>query len=352
MKTKTFLFPVLLLLLASCGEKTSRTASVQKVKCAEVVSASELNTVVSYPGKVSSVSEVNLSFRVPGVIDKIVVSEGDFVRSGQVVALMDDRDYELQRDATQAEYDGIKAEVDRVVALYKEESVPQNTYDKAVSGLKQITSKLSAHNNAYADTKLKAPFSGYIQKINFEKGEAVSAGLPIASFISSGAPEIVVGLPAAQYILLDELGSATATISSYPGKEFSLKYIGTTHKANLNQLYEARFSVEAEDGEYPAVGLSAMVSMNFENHNIDNTIVPLCAVIDKDGKDCVWLLKDGKATCVEVVLGDVMGDGSAIIKGGLSVGDMVITAGLRSLKEGREVELLPKAKASNVGNVL
>ena len=39
-----------------------------------------------------------------------------------------------------------------------------NDYDKAVAGIKQITAKYNAHKNALADTRLTAPFDGYIQK--------------------------------------------------------------------------------------------------------------------------------------------------------------------------------------------
>lgn len=60
-----------------------------------------------------------------------------------MLAELDPTDYQVQLDATEAEYRQIKAEAERVIALYQENGTTPNTYDKAVYGLKQITSKYS-----------------------------------------------------------------------------------------------------------------------------------------------------------------------------------------------------------------
>ena len=81
---------------------------------------------------------------------------------GQLLAELDPRDYQLQYNATRAEYSQVKGESDRVIELYRRGSVSVNEYDKAVAAKKRITALYNVHRNALNDTRLKAPFDGYI----------------------------------------------------------------------------------------------------------------------------------------------------------------------------------------------
>lgn len=353
MKLKLFALLAIILLASSCAEaEKTATNATRQVKCEVVTLSDDDLQTATYPGKVYAATEVNLSFRITGVIDKITVKEGDYVRQGQVVALMDKRDYEIQLSATQAEYDGIKSEVERIVALYKEQSVTANDYDKAVNGLKQITSKLEAHKNALNDTELKAPFDGYVQTINFNRGEAVSAGMPVLAYISSSAPEIIINIPSSEYIKRNELTSAYASIDLYPNQVFELQRIGTTHKANLNQLYATRFSIKSAQGVAPAPGMTAMVTLNYSKEQRENTEIAFSAVFERDGLSYVWVLEQGKVTSQGVKLGKIKSNGRVVIESGLLVGQQVVTAGVNSLGEGKSVEPIKKKSKSNVGNIL
>ena len=147
----------------------------------ETVKNYENELQVTYPGRVKAAADVDLAFRVAGPIIRIPVQVGSFVRKGEVIAEIDPRDYELQYKATEAEYKQIKSEAERVIELYNRKSVPENDYDKAVYGLQQITSKYNAHKNALKDTRLVAPFDGYIQKKYFDTDETVAAGMPVIS---------------------------------------------------------------------------------------------------------------------------------------------------------------------------
>lgn len=357
MKIRLAGFVFMALTVVGCGATPEADRSIRKVKVVEVHSSAEsgvnlATTKMPYPAKVISAAEVNRSFRVAGVIESVTVREGQFVREGEVIATLDPRDYATQLSATQAEYDAIKAEVDRVVKLYAEQSVTANDNDKAVNGLKQITAKLEAHTNALTDTKLTAPFDGYIQRINFDRGEAVAAGMAIVSIISAEAPELIIYIPANEYIKRDKLHSATATIELYGDTIFNLKHIGTTHKANLNQLYEARFEITPQGDITPSAGMTAMVQLHYNTPLNESVNIPFSAVVEREGESYVWLIEGGKATLRKVTVSEIGRDGEALIVSGLSGGEVVIAAGVNSLKEGQMVEALPEPPASNVGNLL
>ena len=120
MKRFNFLLTgILVVLLASCSQRTQITDSKPTVKIDTVLSAGG-QTALQFPGRVKAAQDISLSFRVSGTILRMYVNDGTYVRKGQLLAELDPADYQIQLDAAEAEYQSVKAEAERVMALYKE----------------------------------------------------------------------------------------------------------------------------------------------------------------------------------------------------------------------------------------
>lgn len=348
-----FLLTATLLLVASCSEATKQEKPIRKVKCVQVTSAPLEHDLAKFPGKVVAASDVNLSFRIAGVVDKVVVKEGDYIGQGDVIALLDKRDYELQLEATEAEYRAVEAESTRVIALYENKSVSENDYDKAVSGLQRITVKRAAHQNALNDTQLRAPFDGVVQAVNFGKGEAVAAGTPIVSFISAAQPEVVINIPATNYIKRNEMVAATAAIELYPDVVFPLQLVSTSPKGNLNQLYTTRFVIEQVEGIIPTPSMTAMVTLSYQEPSNSYLAIPFGAVVEQSDEPYVWVVgADSTVSLHPIEIHQIKSNGTAIVSAGLQLDQTVVSAGVNSLKSGEMVSILAPASKSNVGGVL
>ena len=244
MKTLSLLIATLLIgsIFSSCGEQVKDTDKTKTVKT-DTVRMEGSQTLLQYPGKVKASEDISLAFRVSGTIQRIPVKDGQQVKAGQLLAELDPSDYQIQLDATEAQYKQVKSEAERVIALYKDGGTTPVAYDKAVYGLKQITALYEHHKDELSYTKLYAPFSGYIQKKLFKAHETVGAGMPVLQMVGQGAPEVEINLPAAEYIRRDQFGDYQCTFDIYPGKVYPLKLIGITHKANSNQLYTMRLQL-------------------------------------------------------------------------------------------------------------
>ena len=143
MKRFNFLLTgILVVLLASCSQRTQITDSKPTVKIDTVFSA-DGQTALQFPGRVKAAQDISLSFRVSGTILRMYVNDGTYVRKGQLLAELDPADYQIQLDAAEAEYQSVKAEAERVMALYKENVTTPDANDKAMYGLKQITDRKS-----------------------------------------------------------------------------------------------------------------------------------------------------------------------------------------------------------------
>ena len=353
MKKILIITAVIIFLTTSYKSHKTVKTPIRTVKT-EDVRPSQESQKITYPGKVIAASEVDLAFRIAGPIAKIKVTPGKFVKKGDILAEMDDRDYKLQFSATEAEFHQIQKEANRVIELYKRGSTSENDRDKAFYGLKQIKAKYKAHKNALADTKLRAPYDGYIQKINYSANETVDAGFPIVTMISSRNPEVEIHIPASEYIRRDRFSNAECIIDVYEGVKFPLQLIGITRQANLNQLYTARFLLKSVDNITPTPGMSVNTTIHINEDNCTSTIIPNTAIFEKDNKTYVWIYNESakQVSAREVKAENILKNGNTIITEGLKAGEIVVTAGVNSLNDGQEVKELPRENKTNIGNIL
>src|SRR5574344_414870 len=349
---KLLVISLLLISTSSCKHRGNIEKDNNLVK-AEIVMLESSEKIVSYPGKVIAASDVNLSFRIAGPISKINVVQGQKVKKGDILARIDERDYKIQLSATEAEYKQIKAEADRVIELYKRGSATENDHDKAFYGLQQITAKYSAHKNALADTKLKAPFDGYIQKVFFESSETVGAGMPVLSMVSSSSPEIEINLPASDFVKREDFKETYCTVPVYGDEKIPLEYIDVAKKANLNQLYSARFLVGSTHSNKPYPGMMANVFIKYISTDTNLYSIPVTAVFEKDGESRVWVVsKENKLVSKTVIPKEFKKDGRVIISSGVKEGETIVIAGVKHLSEGESVKIKVSESKSNIGGVL
>lgn len=340
-------------LSSACRSSESESKPVMMVK-ADVVQKYRHELKTTYPGRVKPAADVDLSFRVSGPLVRIPSEVGRFVKKGEVVAEIDPRDYEIQLKATEAEYKQVKAEAERVIELYHRKSVPVSDYDRAVSGLQQISAKFAAHSNALKDTRLLAPFDGYIQKKYFDANETVAAGMPVVSMIDTYYFEVEIDIPSSDYVLQESFRQFSAVADVFPEKVFPLELIDIAKKANLNQLYRMRFRLKPES-EFPlAAGMSVNVTIEYDSGEKALTCVPLSAVFEDQGTSAVWVYEKDrkKVTRREVKVRQVLKDGRMVLDEGVREGETVVSAGVHKLKEGMDVELLKPVSKTNVGGLL
>lgn len=343
-----------LLWATACSPNKTEEQAIQHVKTATVVSASEQNRL-QFPGKVKAAQDVNLAFRVSGTIQRICVEEGSAVREGQLLAELDPSDYQVQLNATEAEYHQIKAEAERIIALYNDQGTTANNYDKAVYGLKQITAKYQHHKDQLAYTKLYAPFNGYVQKHLFDSHETVAAGMPILSMIGSGQPEVEINLPAADYINRSQFSQFQCTFDIYPGEVYPLKLISITPKANANQLYTMRLQILTDKRPVPSAGLNTMVSIFCEQSENQVLSVPASAILHQEEKAFLFVYEAATKQIhrCPIELTYLLSSGNALIQSTqLKPGDTIVASGVHHLTDGEVVEPLPAQTSTNVGGLL
>ncbi|MDR1675550.1 MAG: efflux RND transporter periplasmic adaptor subunit [Tannerella sp.] len=343
-----------ILACVSCGrthqgaEPVVRTARIDSVRLSTLAERSV------YPGRVCANTEVNVSFRIAGVIEQVPFAEGAFVRRGAVIAELDARDFRVQLEATEAEYQQVKATAERVIELYQRGSATRSDYEKAVYGLEQITAKYDHHKNQLADTRLAAPFDGYIRERLHETGETVAAGMPVISMIGAGEWQVEINLPVQEYARRNEFERFEAIVSTAPDRPLLLEAMEAAPKGNATQLYRMRLRIRQSAGIMLAAGMSAEVTVTHKRKEKAVCEIPVSALFECDGSPHVWIFASEEAPLEArpVCVGEIRRDGYLTVTEGLREGERVVTAGVHALRDGMKVKPLPPASQTNVGGLL
>lgn len=357
MKKFSYFISIFLMAAAmmSCGHKDASQEDAPIVDVVTVKGVGEVDAT-TFTGRTKSASEVNLAFRVAGQIERVLVNEGDYVQKGQVVAVMDARDYQVQVAATQAEYEQVKADAERVMALYAEGNTTASNNDKARYGLQQITQKLANHRNQLADTRLRSTISGYVQTKFHESGETVSAGMPVVSVFGSGDTEVEINISASDFAHIDKFTSFGCRFDVTGDETFPLTIARVSQEANTSQLYTVRLKFTGDvDHKKITPGMTTMVYAEVSGNDAAGVVsVPASAVLNNNGKTQVYVYdpKSGVVMSRTVMVTRVQRDGTMQVDGGLKSGETIVASGIHHVRDGQKVKILEKPASSNVGGLL
>ena len=341
------------MMLSSCDSKKQKTENqVPLVRLATAQSSVGVRQN-SYPGRTQASETSNAAFRVSGTLSSVPVMVGDHVRQGQVIARMDSRDYQVQLTAVTAEYESTKAECERIIALYAENGTSQNNYDKARYGLEQITMKYQHAKDQVEDCVLRAPFDGYVQAVLHESHETVSAGMPIVSLFASKGVEVVIYIPAVEYMRSDDFSRFHASFDVMPNKTYNLRLLTISQKANANQLYEMRLLLEDADKQITP-GMTAIVDILYKEEGEIPVEIPTSAVFEENDQSYVYVFDEASSTIrkSEVRVSIIESNGNVKVIKGLEAGQKVVSAGVHHLTDGQQVEPVAKITKTNVGGLL
>ena len=170
---------------------------------------SQQNNVRHFSGVLEATKTAHLAFKVPGTIEAILVSTGDSVVKGQVLAQLDPHDYqvtvvELKARLAEANagHDLAKVELERVKTAIADDAISQVNLDRAQSGYKRslamvnvMTQNLQKAQDALSYTQLTAPFSGVIGAKNQQTFEQTAPGTALFSLHQLGNMKAVIDVP-------------------------------------------------------------------------------------------------------------------------------------------------------------
>lgn len=340
--------------LFSCKSKEeNKVELVQPVKVYKVNSNDFQQNKKVFTGLVKESREVRMAFQVPGPLVKLNVDQGQFVKKGEIIAELDERDFKVNLESANANFENAKLQADRYTALYQKKSTSKSIYDQTQASFKLAKAQKEAAENALRDTKIYAPFTGYIQNMFVENFEKIGAGQPIVSILDLNNLEVTVALSENDFLTRNSFESFTCKFENFKNTTFDLSLIDIERKPNGDNFFKMRLKLNSKEIQM-VPGMVASVTVSLQNHNSENYKVPVEAVFSNKGKSYVWIF-DTTKQCVqqrEVKMLGFDSNGMVDLSNGISNGEMIVAAGVHSLREGQKVKILVQKSNTNVGGQL
>lgn len=355
MKYITFLSTAaLVMLLSSCGGDDKEQAQTSVVHNVFTVypEPNGIESSVTLPATVEEGRIISVGFKTGGQIEKIYVKEGDHIKAGQVIAILDSEDYALGVSSLREKYENLKVETERHTRLHASGNMSDNDYEKATSGLRQLGIQLKIEENRLSYCRLTSPASGIVTKVNFENSEMVDAGTPVIELMDNNSLEAIVDLPVRFYAERDRFAGFIGESTVNPDKTVRLSMLSLTPRADNTQLYRLRLGVPNNSGFTP--GMNIRVKILSQAGNERGVNIPLTSVFEQAGRRYVWVVNpsDSIITATEIVTDGTGENGVVNVESGISSKDLIIRTGVRHLVEGEKVNILRNESDTNPGNLL
>jgi multidrug efflux system membrane fusion protein len=352
-----YLVALLAVFISGCskgGNPPDGGAPPPEVSVATVVSK-PVHQWDEFTGRVAAIDTVELRPRVSGYIDRIPFKEGDEVKAGDLLFVIDPRPYRIALDNAQAELERARSAAQfaylqerRAQPLIEEQAISRGEYDQRTTSLTQSNANVRAAEAAVATARLnldfthvRSPIAGRVGRALLTVGNLAQADESVLTTVVSQDPVYVYFQPDEQtYLRYAELarkgerpGSANpvrvglASDTGYP-------YAGTVNFVS-NQVdpttgtINARAVVPNPDRVFTP-GLYARVQLQGSGEFPAILIDDKAVMTDQDRKYVYVLDPENKAMRKDITLGGVI-DGLRVIKSGLEPNDKVIVAGLQKI---------------------
>ena len=351
---KKYILVFLLIFLFTACKKGAKEEMIRAVKIQEINSMQDKNFNIEFPAQISPSQKTVLAFKYAGKIKSINFESGDFVKKGQVIAIIDDTDYKVNLDAFSKKYEAAKAvaqnaeqQFARAETLYKGDALAKKDYDNAlmqrnvaISTFKEASAGLQNARNTLNDTKIVAPYDGYIDKKVVDVGTVVPEGAPVVSFISNEITDISVNASVRDIEYIKNAENINFKDST-SDKIYNLKIKSIAQNPDsINLTYPVVFTFsELSENDKFLSGQTGTVTIVVKNKGKEEILIPINAVFEDKGSN-VYLFKDGKAIKTPIELGELRETDKISVVKGLKTGDKVIVAGISKLADGDKVKLL------------
>ncbi|MCK5456527.1 MAG: efflux RND transporter periplasmic adaptor subunit, partial [Melioribacteraceae bacterium] len=295
--------------------------------------------------------ESQISFRVSGPLVKLLVDEGEKVMQGQLLAEIDPRDFKINLMAKEAKYEQTKATKERFEVLYKKDAVSKNELDLRVANFFNAKSAYEDAKNALKDTKLRAQFSGFIDKKFVENFDQVGAGQPIVTMIDISVIELKFYIPENIAVQFRKFSSANAKFEVYPGVEFStkLKEIGKKAESEGFPVTLYLDHKNLKDADYIfGPGMSAIVNLVLKEGSLEEessvVYVPFHSIFSSGNEEnpSVWVVNKNSMTVSKksITVGQMVLQDYVQVLSGLESGEIIVTAGVSQLQESQKIKFV------------
>ncbi len=325
------------------------------------------------PGRVVSKYQVSIMARISGYLQKSFFKEGDYVKAGETLFLIEPAEYQNASNVAGANIQNIKAQLDyankqlaRAEELVKQDYIAKSKYDEILASRNALQAQLKAAQSTYNDTNrnlsyttVKAPVDGRIGIIDVTVGNYVSPSSGSLTTINSTNP-IYVTFPLSsddytEISTIDNKANEKRRVELFfqNGEKYNLEGVQDFLDNKVDQstgTVTMRATFQNPDnkllhGEFVNVKVYA-------NNPVKVPVVPVVAVQENQEGKYVYKLDEKNLPVLTYIKVQGQSGENWIVKNGLKKGDRVIVEGILKVTPGNPVNIVSKEKMDSLKNKL
>ncbi len=356
---------------SSCRQdvKTSTQKSESYYPVLEI-QQSDITLTTGYSAAISGVQTVEIRPQISGMITDILIEEGESVRKGQVLFVIDQTPYKAAYEIAAANVKSAEASLSTAKLIYEsnkdlfEQDVvsefdlmtAQNDLTEAQARLALCKAEEVNASNNLSYTEVRSPVNGVASMIPYRVGALVNSSIVQPLVTVSDDSSVYAYFSMAENQMLDmvqQYGSLNNAIRQMPEVELIM---------SNGQVYEHKGKINAISGTISEStgSVSIRAVFNNRNHLLRNggsgsiiipsehkncIVIPKSATYELQDRIFVYRVIDGKASSTEIKVSPQDNGKEYIVTSGLAVGDIVISEGAGLIKEGTAIKI-KEAEAS------
>lgn len=324
------------LALTGCGRTPPRretpAAPPVPVRVARVVAGGLQET--SSPGVVAARESAEILARASASVRSVLVQEGDDVRPGQLLLVLDDRGARARLAAVEAARRSATSDRDRVIALLGRGAATMREKEQADAEAQAAESAVAEARSALAYLRIAAPFTGRVAAAPARAGDLVVPGQPLLTLESKTGYELRATVEAAAALRVRPGDRVAVAVDGIPDRLEGR--VAALSPAADPRTHRFLLRTDLPRDDRLRSGLFGRIVLVSPEPAAPRLVVPREAIVERGGLTGIFVLEDGRARLRWIAVGPP--DGEAVeVRAGLSLGETVVLAP-GSLEDGAAVE--------------
>lgn len=355
--------------LFSCGNKNNMKLGDNEYPVV-TIGSQNAETQTTYPASIKGIQDVEIRPKVSGFITKLCVQEGQAVKAGQLLFVIDNTTYQAAVHQAQAALNSAKAQLNtskltfenskklfekNVIGSYELQTA-QNTFENAKAAVAQAQAALASARETLGFCYVKSPANGVIGSLPYKVGALVSASSPDALTTVSDVATVEVYFSVNEKDILNmtkNAGGIHAAISDYPAVKLQLadgtmyNQLGKVVKVSgvINQATGAVSMIARFPNPDRLLKSGASGTVIVPKNSSNAIVIPQSVTTEVQNKVFVYTVDNKNKVKYTEITVDPQNDGkNYIVTGGLHIGDRIVTKGLTSLTDTMTIKPITEAQ--------
>ncbi|HMB41299.1 MAG TPA: efflux RND transporter periplasmic adaptor subunit [Balneolaceae bacterium] len=304
------------------------------------VSRGNISAYYTNTATLDAEQEATIVSKVRGIIERLNVEEGDKVQAGQVIAKIEDDQYQIEADRAKATLDRLDNEFQRNRQLFERDLISAEVFQNSRF---EYESQKATYDLAMLNlehTSVRSPISGVISRRFVKAGNMVTTDQQLYQVTDFNPLQAILHIPEHEMSKIKKDQRVELQVDAIPGEMFVGRVERTSPvvDAETGTFKVTIYVTETRDQLRP--GMFARVKIVYDTRQ-NTRMIPKSAVIAEDLAQSVYVVKDSLAFKKNIQTGYTNGTNIEVIDG-LEDGEIVVTIGQASLQDSSKVSVIER----------